>query len=452
MTKQLHLNAFLWGAGHSEAVWRRPSTQPERVHELAYYQELARIAERGKFDSLFLADTPSLPASVGYNIFTELEPLTLLSALAASTERIGLIGTASTTYNEPYNLARQFASLDQLSGGRVGWNIVTGSMPDAAQNFGFDTHPSQAERYARADEFVEVVTKLWDSYPQEAIVRDRASGQYVDLDLVPPIDHQGEWFRVRGPLNVPRSAQGQPLRVQAGSSDAGINFAARHAEAMFTSQHTIEEGLAYSTKVKSRAQELGRDPAHLNNLPGLTPILGGTEAEAQAKYQEYLELTRPEFGLVGLKMQLGGIDLSGHPLDAPFPDIGDSSQTLGQQQRFEQIVDAAREGNLTLRQVLQRLAAGHGHRVFVGTPEQLADEMQTWLDAGAADGFNVQPPSFPESLVDFVDHVIPILQRRGIFRTEYEGRTLREHYGLPFPAIGEATPSRRSTHQTVLAG
>jgi FMN-dependent oxidoreductase (nitrilotriacetate monooxygenase family) len=449
VTKQLHLNLFLLGVGHSEAIWRHPSTQPERAHDLAHYQELAAIAERGRFDSLFIADGPLLPDSVRYNMHLEVEPLTLLSALAASTERIGLIGTASTTYSEPYNLARQFASLDQLSGGRGGWNIVTGSMPDAAHNFGLDAHPSQADRYARADEFVEVVEKLWDSYPQEAIVRDRASGQYIDLDLVAPIDHEGERFRVRGPLNVPRSPQGQPVRVQAGASETGKLFAARHAEVMFTASFSLEEALAHATEVKKLAGELGRDPAHLIHLPGVTPVLGSTEAEAQATYEEYLELTRPEASIAGLKVTLGGIDLSDHPLDAPFPDIGDSSKTLGQQRRFEQIVEMARDGNLTLRQVLQRFAAGHGHRVFVGTPEQLADEMQAWLEAGAADGFNVHPPTFPDSLVDFVDHVIPILQRRGIFREEYTGRTLREHYGLPFPAIGEVT---RATGEPALAG
>jgi N-acetyl-S-(2-succino)cysteine monooxygenase len=440
--KQLHLNAFLIGVGHSEAIWRHPSTQPERVHDLAFYQEYAAIAERGKFDSLFIADTPSLPDSVRHNLFLELEPLTLLSALAASTERIGLIGTSATTFNEPYNLARQFASLDQLSGGRVGWNIVAGSHPAAAQNFGLDALPSQAERYARADEFVEVVTTLWDSYPQEAIVRDRATGQYVDLDRVAPIDHEGEWYRVRGPLNVPRSPQGQPVRVQAGASEAGKNFAARHAEVMFTASFSLEEGLAHSTEVKALAAKLGRDSAHVIHLPGLITVLGGTEAEARAKQEEYLALTRPEASLGTLKGILGGIDLSDRPLDAPFPDIGDSSKTLGQQRRFEQIVEMARDGNLTLRQVLQRIAAGHGHRVFVGTPEQLADDMEAWLDAGAADGFNVMPPTFPDSLVDFVDQVVPILQRRGIFRTDYEGRTLREHYGLPFPAIGAASAPR----------
>jgi N-acetyl-S-(2-succino)cysteine monooxygenase len=438
--RQLHLNVFLMGAGHHEAAWRRPGFDPDRLRELSFYRDIARTAERGKFDSLFTADIPYLNDSIVFNGHTPLEPLTLLSALAASTERIGLIATASTSFTEPYNLARQFASLDQLSGGRAGWNIVTTSVPATAFNYGREPHAAHAERYARSREFVEVVEKLWDSWEADAIVLDHERGLYAEPDRIHRAEHVGERFDVKGALDIPRSPQGRPVLVQAGSSEAGRDFAARFAEAVFTSQFSVEEGREFFADVKARAAGFGRDPETLKILPGVIPILGGTEEEARRKQRELFELTRPEAGIAGLKTQLGGIDLSDHPLDAPFPDLGDVSNAKGGQQRFELIVGTARREKMTLRDVLQWLAGGHGHRVFAGTPEQLADEIETWLVTEACDGFNLMPPTFPESLDDFVDQVVPLLQARGIFREDYAGTTLRDHYDLPEPANAYTSP------------
>ncbi len=432
--RQFHLNLFLSGAGHHEGAWRYSGADPERLNDLGYYIELARIAERAKFDSLFLADIPYLSDGVRYGGYLPLEPLTFLSALAAATERIGLIGTASTTYMEPYNLARQFASLDHLSGGRSGWNIVTTSIPAASKNFGLDAHPSHADRYARSEEFVEVVSKLWDSWEDGAMVADRASGVFVDIDRVHEIAHEGPNFRVRGPLNISRPPQGRPVLVQAGSSEAGKTFAARHAEAIFTAQHTLEEAQEFYADVKDRAASLGRDRNGVVVLPGVIPIIGDTEANALALQDELLELTRPEAGLEMLKMQLGGIDLSDHPLDEPFPDLGEAKDALGGQQRFAIIVEHARREGLTLRQVLRRLAGGHGHRVLIGAPEQVADDLEQWFHECGADGFSVMPPYFPGGLQTFVDEIVPLLQRRGIYRNDYTGATLRDHYGLGRPA------------------
>jgi FMN-dependent oxidoreductase (nitrilotriacetate monooxygenase family) len=431
--KQLHLNLFILGVGHHEGVWRDGTTSPESLYELDFYRGLAQVAEAGKFDSLFLADIPSLAANIRYNPPIGLEPITTISSLSAATEKIGLIATVSTTYFEPYNVARLFASLDHLSGGRTGWNIVTTSVPATAYNFGRSPHAEHSVRYARSREFVDVVTRLWDSWEEDAIILDREAGHYADPEKIHDIDHRGTTFQVKGALNIPRVPQGRPVLVQAGSSEDGKQFAARYAEAIFTSQFTVEEARLFYSDVKSRAERLGRDPEEIKILPGIIPILGSTEEEARGRAQELMDLTRPEAGLAALKTQLGGVDLSDHPLDEPFPDIGEAHEAKGGRQRFELIVNMARQEHLTLREVLQRLAGGHGHRVFVGTPEQLADEFELWLATEAADGFNLMPPTLPGSFETFVDEVVPLLQRRGIFREDYSGSTLREHYGLRQP-------------------
>ncbi len=431
--RQLHLNVFIHGVGHHESIWRDPVSAPGGVTDLSHYTEIARIAERGTFDSLFLADAPALFGSVR-NAALSLEPFTLLSALAAVTERIGLIGTASTTFTEPYNLARQFASLDHLSRGRAGWNIVTTASEAAARNFGLDRLPTHADRYGRSREYLEVATRLWDSWEPDAVVLDRENNVFADPARVHDTAYAGEYFSVHGPLNVPRSPQGRPVLVQAGSSEAGRDFAGEWAEAIFTSQLSVEAAREFRADIRARATANGRDPGHVNVLPGVIPILGSTEEEARRLRDEWLALTDSEVGLSLLQGQLGGIDLSGHDLDAPFPDLGDSSGTEAGKSRWDLIVRLARTEGLTLREVLAWFAAGHGHRVFVGTPEQLAGQFEYWLTTGASDGFNIMPPRLPDTFEHFVDHVVPILRSRGLFRAEYSGTTLREHYGLPVPA------------------
>ncbi|WP_113700997.1 LLM class flavin-dependent oxidoreductase [Nonomuraea lactucae] len=428
--RTLHLNAFLMGVGHHEAAWRHPRTEPSRVTDVRHYQQLARTAERGKLDSVFLADGLALWGNVRHNALGGLEPLTLLSALAAVTDHIGLIATVSTTYNEPFHVARKFASLDHISGGRAGWNIVTSAGEAEAHNFGIE-RPAHAARYARAEEFLEVVTGLWDSWEDGAVLGDRAQGVYADTGKIHPIEHAGEHFRVRGPLNTSRPPQGHPLLVQAGSSEDGKEFAARYAEAVFTAQQTLDEAREFYADLKGRLARYGRRPDQLLVLPGISPIIGSTEEEARRLAQELEDLIVPAYGLTQLA-NLIGVELSEDALDRPLPDV--SVETEGAQSRRKLVIDLARRDGLTVRQLLARLAGGRGHRVVAGTPERIADEIQEWFTGDAADGFNIMPPLLPGGLDDFVDHVVPELQVRGLFRTEYEGRTLRENYGLERPA------------------
>ncbi|MCF3181526.1 LLM class flavin-dependent oxidoreductase [Streptomyces polychromogenes] len=431
--RTLHLNAFLMNAGHHDAAWRHPAASPERVTDLAYFQELARTAERGLLDSIFFADGVALWGKARYNALGGFEPLTLLSAIAAVTSRIGLIATVSTTFNEPYNLARKFASLDHISGGRAGWNIVTSGSVDEARNFNRDEHLEHGVRYERAREFLEVATKLWDSWEDDAIVLDKERGVYADTDRLHPAAHRGTHFSVAGPLNVPRSPQGRPLLVQAGSSEDGKEFAAQYAEAVFTAQQTLADGQTFYKDLKSRLARYGRAEEDLLVLPGIAPVIGSTEAEAKALEQELTELQIPEYGLAQLSGMLG-TDLTGLPLDGPLPDLPEERDINGNKSRFTLVAELARRDGLTLRELIARLGAGRGHRVHAGTPEQIADQLEEWFTRGAADGFNIMAPVLPTGLTDFVDHVVPVLQRRGLFRTEYTGATLREHYGLPRPA------------------
>lgn len=430
MSRTLHLNAFLMGVGHHEAAWRHPRTDPRRIADVTHFQELARIAERGTLDSVFLADGLAVGPAVRHNIQAVFEPLTLLAALATVTEHIGLIATASTTYNEPFNLARAFASLDHLSGGRAGWNIVTSAQAREARNFNLDDHPAHADRYRRAAEFVDVAIKLWDSWEDDALVLDTAAGVFADTDRVHEIAHRGDRFQVHGPLNTPRPPQGRPLLVQAGSSADGIAFAARYAEAVFTAQQTLADGQAFYAELRRATAAAGRDPDGVKVLPGIAPVLGGTEEEAHALADELEALIVPEHALAQLS-GMTGLDLTGLPLDGPLPDLPD---VQSHQSRYQLVVDLARREKLTIRQLIGRLGGGRGHRVVAGAPEQVADQIELWFTQGAADGFNVMPPLLPHGLEAFVDHVVPLLRRRGLFRHEYTGRTLREHYGLPRPA------------------
>jgi FMN-dependent oxidoreductase (nitrilotriacetate monooxygenase family) len=431
--RQLHLNAFLMTVGHHESAWRFPESDPTGAWDLKHYLHLARTAERGTFDSVFFGDGPALLGDIRYRPVGRLDPATLLSALATATERIGLVATASTTYNEPYNLARSFASIDHISGGRAGWNIVTTAGADAAQNFGLDEIPEHRHRYERAAEFVEVCRKLWDSWEDDFLIGDKASGDFADGDKIREIDHAGQFFRVRGPLNVPPSPQRHPLLVQAGSSEDGRGFAARYAEAVFTAQQTLEEGQAFYSDLKRRVAAVGRDASLVKILPGIVPVIGSTEAEAQAREAELARLQVAEYGLKQLSTLIG-VELGEDDLDRPLPDLGPVSAVRGHQSRFTVVTDLARRDKLTVRQLLVRLGGGRGHRTFTGTPEQVANTIEQWFKAGAADGFNVMPPLLPSGLELFVDHVVPELRRRGLFRHEYTGTTLRDHYGLPRPS------------------
>lgn len=434
----MHLNAFLQGIGQHEAAWRHPRSTPLDALSVEHYAHLAQLAEAGRFDSLFLADAIGVIGPVERFSRSFLEPVTLLSAIAAVTRHIGLISTASTTYTEPFNLARAFASLDHISHGRAGWNIVTSGEYEEAANFGDRPRPGHEERYARAAEFVDVAKKLWDSWSDDALVLDKDAGIFADPARVRPVDHKGAHFAVRGPLNVPRSPQGWPLLVQAGSSPTGRTLAASVADAVFTTQRSLPEAQAFYQDVKARVARAGRRPEDVAILPGLSPVVGRTRARAQALAAELEALTSAEHGVRQLSVLLD-FDLTGHPLDGPLPDVGPGTE--GGQSRFDMIVTMARRDDLTIRQLAARFAASRGHHLVVGTPTEIADEMAAWFEGGGADGFNLMPLLLPESLADFVELVVPELQRRGLFRTEYTATTLRGHYGLPRPAAVRAVPA-----------
>jgi FMN-dependent oxidoreductase (nitrilotriacetate monooxygenase family) len=431
---QLHLNAFLMSSGHHEAAWRLPASDPRADIDPAHWRSLARLAERGHFDSVFLADRPALSHGESYRPAGTLEPTIVLTVMAEATERIGVIATASTTYNDPYNLARRFASVDHVSAGRAGWNIVTTADEDAALNFSLSQRPDHATRYERAEEFLEVALKLWDSWQDDAILADKAAGRFADAGRVHAIDHAGEHFAVRGPLNLSRSPQGRPLIVQAGSSPDGRAFAARHAEAIFTAQQTLDSGQEFYADMKARAAAAGRDPDTVKILPGIAPVIGATEAEALAIQAELDEAIVPEYGMQRMALTLE-VPLQALSLDEQLPfELLPTAPVQGAQSRAELIVELARRERLTVRQLLSRLGGGRGHRTLVGTPEQVADSIEHWFDAGAADGFNVMPALLPSGLEVFVDHVIPLLVTRGLFRSDYTGSTLRDHYGVARPA------------------
>ncbi|MEV6751491.1 LLM class flavin-dependent oxidoreductase [Streptomyces sp. NPDC051214] len=431
--RELHLNLFVYPGGHHEAAWRHHASDPAHFLDIDFYQDLARRAEAATFDGIFFADGPALADNVRYASRFRLEPFTWLSAIAAVTSRIGLIATASTTYSEPYNLARLFASLDHLSRGRAGWNIVTTGAPQAALNFGLDAHPVHAERYDRAREFLDVVTKLWDSWEDDALVADQKTGLFADTDRIHAIDHEGPRLKVRGPLNTPRTPQGRPVYVQAGSSEDGRAFAARYAEAVFTAHQTLRNGQDFYADLKKRAAGLGRDPGKVLVLPGISPFIGSTEAEARALHDEYNELTQPAYSLQLLHRMLG-LRLTAEQLDGPVPrELIDTGGERGNGSRFQVILDIIDREQPTVRGLLHRLAGARGHRVIAGTPEQVADQIQEWFEQGAADGFNVMPPGLPGGFDVFADEVVPILRARGLFRTEYTGTTLRDHYGLARP-------------------
>ncbi|KKY49870.1 nitrilotriacetate monooxygenase [Pseudomonas amygdali pv. tabaci str. ATCC 11528] len=433
--RQMKLGAFLMATGHHVAAWRHPDVPADAGLDFKHYRHVAEVAEAAKFDTLFVAD--SVAAATG-DIASRMarsdhfEPLTLLSALSAVTDHIGLIATATTTYNEPYHVARKFASLDHLSGGRAGWNLVTSDAAAEAQNFGRAEHVGHAERYSRAREFHQVVTGLWDSWADDAFTRDKTSGEYYDPAKLHVLNHHGEHFSVKGPLNVARSPQGQPVVVQAGSSEVGRDLAAQTAEVVFTAQTSLASAQAFYADIKGRLGAYGRDADSLKVMPGVFIVVAETEALAKAKFESFQELVEPQVGVALLGRMLGNFDLSGYPLDGPLPELPLTDS--GQRSRQKLLTELADQENLTLAQLGRRIAGGRGHYSLIGTPEQIADELQTWFEHGAADGFNVLVPHLPGGLEDVAQLLVPELQRRGLFRTEYEGTTLRENLGLQRPA------------------
>ncbi|MBV1814013.1 LLM class flavin-dependent oxidoreductase [Pseudomonas viridiflava] len=432
--RQMKLGAFLMATGHHVAAWRHPDVPANAGLDFKHYGHLAQVAEAAKFDALFVAD--SVAAATG-DIASRMarsdhfEPLTLLSALSAVTDHIGLIATATTTYNEPYHVARKFASLDHLSGGRAGWNLVTSDAAAEAQNFGRSEHVGHAERYSRAREFHEVVTGLWNSWADDAFTRDKASGQYYDPAKVQVLNHQGEHFSVKGPLNVARSPQGQPVVVQAGSSEVGRDLAAQTAEVVFTAQTSLASAQAFYADIKGRLAAYGRSADSLKIMPGVLIVVAETEALAREKFESFQDLVEPEVGVALLGRMLGNFDLSGYPLDGPLPELPLTDS--GQRSRQKLLTELAEREHLNLAQLGRRIAGGRGHYSLIGTPEQVADALQTWFEQGAADGFNVLVPHLPGGLEDVARLLVPELQRRGLFRTEYEGTTLRENLGLQRP-------------------
>jgi FMN-dependent oxidoreductase (nitrilotriacetate monooxygenase family) len=454
MKRQLHLNLFIHGRGHHEAAWRHPTGSPLPLTDIRYYQDLAQRAEAALFDSVFFADQLALGGDVAQAPRTWLEPITVLAAIAVATSRIGLVATASTTYTEPFNLARQFASVDHISNGRAAWNIVTSWLATAAENYGGGGPAGHADRYARGEEFMAVVKALWDSWAADAVVDDRASGLYARPERIRPIDYKGAFHEVTGPLNLPRSPQGRPVLVQAGSSDTGRRFAARHAEAVFTAHMAKATAQEFYADLKRLAAAEGRDPEHVLILPGLSPIVAGTQTEVRRLQRELNDLADPEVGKKRLSGRFGGHDFSHLPLDRPLlpEDFPDPAAVEAARSRTEVILALVRRDRPTLRQLLGYLAGARGHFVAAGTPEQIADLIEDWFTGGAADGFNLMPPILPQQFDAFAEGVVPILQRRGLFRTEYTGTTLREHYGLPWPRSVFDDPAWRGGLRQAAAG
>lgn len=436
--RQLHLNVNILHAGFFVSAWRAAQSDPCASIDIDHYVRAARIAERGKLDAIFLADTPALENRAEERSFNGLEPSITLAAVATATEHIGLIATVSTTYNEPYNIARRFGTLDLLSRGRIGVNLVTTANGAAAANFG-QSLMEHGRRYARGKEFAEVLLKLWDSWEDDAFVGDKASGTLLDKRKIHRVDHAGEFFKVAGPLSVPRSPQGHPIIVQAGGSDDGRDFAARHADAVFSVGEDQDLSRDYIGDLRRRAAARGRDPHAIVVLPGLATIIASTEAEVRRREEELGALIPIDYAVARIG-QTFGQDLSHLDIDAPFPDL--PIPLNGMTTFARATLNFARQGNLTFRQLIHKLGGGIGHRVIAGTPEAVADDIEAWFVNGAADGFNLMPDVLPDGLATFVDEVVPILQKRGIFRTEYRETTLRERFGLPRPASRFAGPPR----------
>ena len=433
-SRQMRLGAFMRPVSIHTAAWRYPGGTPDANFNFAHLKRFAQKLEQGKFDAFFMADhlavlNMPIEALKRSATVTSFDPPTLLPALAVVTERLGLIATASTTFDEPYHVARRFAALDHLSGGRAGWNVVTTSNPDAALNFGLEEHVEHGDRYKRGREFVDVITGLWDSWADDAFIRDVESGIYFDAEKMRVLNHKGPYFSVRGPLNVARPIQGWPVIVQAGASEAGRQLAAETAEVIFAAPGNLAGGKSFYADVKGRMDVLGRPRDNLKILPGALVIVGDTVDEARAKRAHLDSLVHYESAIASLSIAIGH-DATKFDPDGPLPDIPETNASKSGRERA---ISLAKRENLTVRQLAQRFG-GYAGLSFVGTPKTIADEMEQWLVEDGSDGFNIMFPYLPAGLEDFVDRVVPELQRRGIFRHEYEGRTLRENLGLPRPA------------------
>ncbi|MGB9647544.1 MAG: LLM class flavin-dependent oxidoreductase [Stellaceae bacterium] len=432
-SRRLHLGAFMRPVGIHTAWWRYPGASSDANFNLKHLIRFAQKLEHGRFDAWFMADhlavlNMPMAALKRSATVTSFDPLTLLPALAMVTEHLGLIATASSTFEPAYMIARRFASLDHISGGRAGWNLVTTSNPDAALNFGLTEHMEHGERYRRAREFYDVVTGLWDSWAEDAFIRDVENGIYFDPERMHVLDHKGEFLSVRGPLNIARPIQGWPVIVQAGASDAGRQLAAETAEMIFASCGKLADAQSYYADIRDRAKKAGRDRDHIKILPGCLVVVGDSAEEARQKRALLDSLVHPDSGIASLSIALG-CDASAFDLDGPLPDIPESNASKSGRER---VIERARRDNLTVRQLAQ-IAGGYGGLALVGTPAIIADQMEEWLDGDACDGFNIMFPWVPGGLDDFVDRVVPELQRRNLFRREYEGQTLRENLGLPRP-------------------
>ena len=432
----MHLGAFVHETGQHVAAWRHPGAHTRSGTSFAEMVETAQLAERGKFDLLFLADSAAVNLSGSADVrgrmgkVVKFEPMTILSALAAVTKNLGLVATSTTTFNEPYTLARQFASLDQISGGRSGWNLVTSNNEQDALNYSREAHLSHSDRYDRAIEFADVVNGLWDSWDDDAFIRDKEAGVFFDPAKLHVLNHKGAHFQVRGPLNVACSPQGRPVLVQAGASGTGRDVAARLAELVFTAATTFEQAKEFYDDVRQRIPRFGRSQDQVKVMPGFYPVVAPTASEAQEKYDYLQSLIQKPVGISILEHTIGVHGLDKIPLDGPVPEMADTNGPLSRQRL---LLEQARRDKLTFWELCLANAGPRGHALSIGTPSQVADEMEHWFKDGAADGFNVMPAWLPGSLKDFVDLVIPELQRRGLFRTEYEAMTLRENLGLPRP-------------------
>lgn len=431
--RQLVLNAFFMRFGHHPAAWRHPSNNADGRPDLGYWIRAAQLAESAKFHAFFVADfigRSGRPSDIAQNsragVSFQFEPLTLLSAIAASTRDIGLIATVNTNFSEPYNVARQLASLDHISGGRAGWNVVSSLAEHTAQNFGLAEPPSHSERYARADEFLDLAKKFWDSWEDDTWDHpNRVSGEFFEPAKAHPVQHHGDHFRAEGLLDVARPIQGYPVIVQAGNSDTGRDFLARLGEITYASAQSLEVAKAFYKDIKDRATAHGRDPDHILITPGLSVVVAETDAEAADRFQHLQSLIDFSHGV-----NINGVDVSGYPLDGPLPDLPEGPNGKG---RFRQMVDLARRENLSIRQLVLRFSVSRGHVQVVGSPASVADTIEEWFVERGADGFNIVPPLLPQGFEDFVRLVVPELQRRGLFRSAYEGRTLRDNLGLPRP-------------------
>ena len=432
---EMKLGMFYWPCGHHIAAWRHPDGIPDSGSNLPHIIELAQLAERGLFDMFFMADSVSfwrgeLDAMTHDSYGTWIEPFTLMGSLAQHTTNLGVVCTATTTYDEPYSLARRFASLDLVSGGRAGWNLVTSGNRAEADSFGLAEHMEKAQRYKRAREFAHVVRGLWNSWGDGVFIRNQSSGIYFDKEKLHTLDHEGEFFKVKGPINVPPSPQGEPVMVQAGASGDGRELAAETAEVIFGAQQTFEGAQEFYNDVKQRMLAYGRHPDSLKVMPGLLVCVAETHDEAIKKYDQLQDLIDPVTGLQLLSKRLD-YDLSGYPIDGPLPDIPRNKTSST---RVDLFIEIAHRENLTIKDLYRRVAGARGHYEVVGSPIEVVDMMERWVAGGACDGFNIMPPVFPSSLHEFVELVIPELQRRGLFRTSYSGTTLRENLDLVRPA------------------